>query len=441
MKFREFLGKLESGGRLARIAKPVSPELDAAAVIFALREKPVLFEKIAGSDYRLAAGICSTRQLVAQGIGVRKGKLLSALAAAIDAPEAPEVVGRAPCQEVIEGGVDLDSLPILRHFREDAGRYVTAAVAIIRDPETGRNACYHRLLKIGKDRFAARLVEGRQTQTSHAKALARGEELPVAFCIGNSTAVMLAASVSPPSGVDELSVANALEPTPLAKCKTKDLEVPADSEIVLEGRITAGLADEGPFGDLTETMDIARRQPVVVIDRVTHRENAICQTLLPGMCEHKLLMGMPREPTIFREVGKVCDCRNVVLTPGGASWFHAVVQIRKKSDDEPMRAIEAAFRGHPSLKHCVVVDGDIDACDPVQVEWAIATRFRADRRLKVFENQPSSSLDPMADKPPGEKARVAKAGIDATIPLGDPARPVSKFRKAEYGKVDLKEFV
>src|SRR5690606_36275663 len=99
--------------------------------------------------------------------------------------------------------------------------------------------------------------------------------------------------------------AHALAPTPLVKCITNDLEVPADAEIVLEGRITKQLVSEGPFMDLTETMDAIRQQPVIEIDLITHRRNPIFHALLPGGLEHKILMGMPREPTIFNEVNKV----------------------------------------------------------------------------------------------------------------------------------------
>ena len=444
MKLREMLERLQYSGELVQIKKPVSSEYEVASIINQLDEKPVLFHNVSGSQYAVVAGMCSTRELLAASLGTTKERLMPLLARAIKRPKAPEVVAHGQCQEVVEESVNLDALPIPKHFPKDGGAYVSAAIAIIKDPETGRNASFHRLMKIGKDRFAIRLVEGRQTHTTYTKLLKRGEELEVAFCIGNSAAVMLSAAISGPSGLDELSIANALEETKLVKCKTKDLEVPADSEIILEGRITSEQADEGPFVDLTETMDIVRKQPVVVIDKITHRRDAIFQTLLPGKREHKLLMGMPREPTIFNEVNKVCKCTNVALTMGGCSWLHAVVQIRKRSESDPRKAIEAAFEGHPSLKHCVIVDEDIDPTDPVQVEWAIATRFRAGkkaRKLFIMEDQPSSSLDPMADKPPGKKATTTKVGIDATIPLKDPKRPKQKFLRVEYKKVELKEFL
>ena len=155
--------------------------------------------------------------------------------------------------------------------------------------------------------------------------------------------------MAPPPGVDEMTIAQALAPTPMATC-ANGLRVPAEAEFVLEGWITKELADEGPFVDLTGTYDFVRRQPVIEIQRITHRRDAIYQALLPGRLEHRLLMGMPREPTIYAEVNKVARCLNVNITPGGASWLHAVVQIAKRTPDDGKRAIEAAFRGHSSLE-------------------------------------------------------------------------------------------
>ena len=154
-----------------------------------------------------------------------------------------------------------------------------------------------------------------------------------------------------------------MSPTPLVQCKTVDLQVPAETEFVLEGHITHQLTDEGPFLDLTETMDFVRQQPVIEITCITHRRDAIYQALLPGKLEHKLLMGMPKEPTIFAAVNEVCECRDVLITPGGTSWLHAVVSIVKRGPEDGRRAIEAAFKGHGSLKHVVVVDDDINIHD------------------------------------------------------------------------------
>jgi UbiD family decarboxylase len=153
-------------------------------------------------------------------------------------------------------------------------------------------------------------------------------------------------------------------------------------------------------------------------------------------------MGMPREPSIFAAVNQVCRCRNVSITPGGASWLHAVVQIEKRSREDGRKAAEAAFAGHGSLKHVVVVDEDVDLFDPQDVEWAIATRFQADRDLLIWENQPSSSLDPSATHAPGQKSRSAKMGLDATIPWDQPdgCTRLHDFQRAPLPRADLSSY-
>jgi 2,5-furandicarboxylate decarboxylase 1 len=444
MSLREFLAKTRQEGALVTIAREVDPYLEMARIISALDGQPVLFEKVKGSDYRIVSGLCSQRAYFALDLGVPQEQLLFVLAGAYANPVPPMTVETAACQEVIERDVDLNRIPILTHMQADGGPYVTAGVTVIQDPGFGRNACFHRLMRLDERRFAARIVEGRGTHTALGKVVG---DLEVAICLGVSLPTLLAAAMSPPLGVDELSIANALRPAPLVKCVTKDLQVPAEAEIVLEGRITRQTVDEGPFLDLTETWDVVRQQPVVEIDCITHRRNPIYHALLPGKLEHKVLMGMPREPSIYAAVSEVCDCRNVTITPGGMSWLHAVVQINKRDADDGRRASKAAFRGHGSLKHVTVVDEDVNLFDPHDVEWAVATRFQADRDLMIFEDQPSSSLDPSALYVPGQKARTAKMGLDATIPWRTrdgrlrSEKERAAFRRVGYQTVDVEEYL
>ena len=435
MGFRSFLKTLEKNGELTRISKAVSTEYEMAGVIEAIGESPVLFENVKESDTPVVAGLLSSKELIARALGIKRDELLHRLSAALEKPMLPEIAGKGECQEIVEHNVDLTKLPIMRYTEKDGGKYIASAVSIIRDPEfNARNMCFHRLMLIGKNRFVARIVENRGTDSALQKA---GGELDIAICIGNATPVLLAAATTLPMGVDELGMANALEPTELVKCKTIDLEVPKDCEIVLEGRITKEKAAEGPFLDTTGTIDKVRQQPVVEIKCITHREKPIYQTLLPGRHEHQFLMGMPKEPTIFNEVNKVCDCRDVYVTPGGCSWLHAVVQIKKQNTDDGKKAITAAFAGHKSLKHCVIVDDDINIYDPNDVEWAIATRFQADKNAVILPNQPGSSLDPSGDLTEGRKARTCKMGLDATIPSG---KTDKSFAKERYRKVDLNNY-
>jgi UbiD family decarboxylase len=435
---RTFIELLQKSDELTKITKPVSSEYELAGVINALGEKPVFFDNIKESAVSVVAGLVSSKELICRSLGITKEQLLQKLSSAIEQPVEPKLVKEAACQEIVYTGVDVDltKLPIMHYTDKDGGKYIASAVSIIKDPQTGhRNMCFHRLMLKDKNHFVARIVENRGTDSALKKA---GGELDIAICVGNSTAVLLAAATSLSAGVDEIGMANALEKTDVVKCKTVDLEVPAEAEFVFEGRITSEKATEGPFLDLTGVVDRVRQQPVIEINCVTHRKNPIYQTILAGKNEHKFLMGMPKEPTIYNEVNKVCQCKDVSITLGGCSWLHAVVQIHKTYADDGRRAIFAAFEGHKSLKHVVVVDEDINIYDPHDVEWAIATRFQADKNLIVLSNQSGSSLDPSGDLSEGKKATTAKIGVDATTPTVTTGKG---FKKEEYLKIDLNKYV
>ena len=413
MDLRGFLKELENSGDLLRHGK-ADPDVEIADIIFK-GSKPILFDGL--GDYRLVSGVCMTRDLVARYMRTKKEELLFRIARALDSPIDPEIVKGGKCQEVVEKEVDLEKLPILKHYAKDDGHYITAGLFFIKGPDGRQNAAYHRAKRIGKTKLVARICE----RDTYKCVDVKGGKSEVAICLGNVPSMLIAAATSL-KGVDEAKIAGALEggPFKLVKCKTVDINVPADCEIVLEGTISfQETAKEGRFVDMTGTYDILRDQPVVTIKRITHRKNPIYQALVPGKTEHRLLMGMPKEPTIYKAVSEVVDCRNVNLTPGGCSWLHSVIQIRKKAEDDGKKAIEAAFNGHKSMKHVVVVDEDIDIFDPNDVEWALATRFQAHRDLVLLEKQKGSSLDPSAEEDPNSDRRLTtKWGLDATIPWG-----------------------
>ncbi|MBK5132950.1 UbiD family decarboxylase [Candidatus Bathyarchaeota archaeon] len=435
MGFRNFLDQLEKNGELIHITKEVSTKYEMAGIISSLDEKPVLFEKVKESKIPVVAGLLSSKMLIARALSLTRQELLSKLSKAMNNPILPEVVEKGACQEVVEKNVDVRKLPILKYTKKDGGYYIPSGVAIVKDPKLGRNMCFHRLMLLDNNKFVARIVEGRGTDTALKKA---GGELEIAICIGNSSATLLSAATSLPKGVDELGMANALENTELVKCKTVDLEVPKDCEIVLEGKFTKEKAPEGPFLDLTGIVDRVRQQPVIEITCVTHKKDPIYQAILAGKNEHKFLMGMPMEPAIFNAVNEVCACKDVYITPGGCSWLHAVIKIKKTHSNDGKKAIEAAFRGHKSLKHCIVVEDDIDIYESNDVEWSLATRFQADKDAVVLPNMKGSSLDPSGDLTEGKKARTCKVGLDATIP---DKKTGKGFKRIEYEKIDLKNFL
>jgi 2,5-furandicarboxylate decarboxylase 1 len=434
MDLRTFLAELDAAGELRHIDAAISPRLEVARVMAGRDGTPLLFDNLVGyPGWRLAAGYVAQRAHFARALGCTEGELVARMAYAMAHPEPPLVVENPACQEVVLSEVDLDCIPIPRYHPLDGGPYITTGVAVIVDPDYGRNISFHRLMRIGPDSGTAcskqclvgRIVEQRGTDTAWHKA---PEGLPIAVCIGLPPHVLLAAAMSPPKGVDEVAIAQAFAPTPVARATTAPLDILADAELVLEGVLTHEFASEGPFPDLSGTMDGIRQQPIFRVTAITHRRDPIFHALLPAGLEHKNLMGMPREPTIFDEVSKVVTCTGVRITPGGCSWLHAVVQIVPRGPEDGHRAIEAAFRGHASLKHVVVVDTDVDLDNPADVEWAIATRFQADRDLVVLTDQPSSSLDPSARQIPGQKTRTTKMGLDATIPWGEPREGYLRVR-------------
>jgi len=407
---REFLAELDRTKELTHVNREVSTRYEVAAVSCRLDGKPLLFEKISEAEgYRIATGVCGTRTMLARSIGLDAGKLLPRILDSIENPKPFEAVSHAPCQEVVEDDVDLRKLPILIHCEKDGGPYVTAGIAVSHDREYGYNASYHRLMLLGQDRVAARILP------RHLDEFIRRGNRKVGITIGNHPAFLFASAVSCEIGKSELAIANALRGMSFVKCLTNDSLVPADCEIVLEGTITDELVDEGPFPDIVGSYDIVRKQRVIRIDRITHRKDPIYQAILPGGTEHMFLMGTPREATMFREVSKVCQCLDVRLTAGGSSWLNGVVKIRKEREEDPKKALDAAFRGHPSLKQAVVVDEDIDIEDPDAVEWAIATRTQMDRDLTLMPGELGSSLDPSADQVTRKTCKVA---VDATIPFG-----------------------
>jgi 2,5-furandicarboxylate decarboxylase 1 len=402
MELAKLVKVLDTKGMLTRIRNPVDPKYEVSTLMKMLDGHAVLFDHVKGSTMPVIANICSTRDLVATGLGIRREELIAKLAEAINHPKKAKVIDAQGYQVL---GADLSKLPILTHYTKDAGAYISSGVVAIGDKEYGVNLSYHRAQVLGKDRLVLRIL-----QRHFDSYIQRGLK-EFAICISSPVQVLVAAAISVEAGTSEADIANALEETPLLKLEGH-LVPPCDIVIIAE--LTGELHDEGPFLDLTETFDIVRKQRVAQVKKIYMRKDATYHALLPGGLEHKVLMGMPREPTIYREVAKVCDVKDVLVTPGGCSWLHGAVSIHKKHPDDGRKAIEAAFKGHKSMKHVFVVDDDINIHDPTDIEWAMATRFQADKNMITFREK-GSSLDPSSDM---ETQMTCKAGFDLTIPEG-----------------------
>jgi 2,5-furandicarboxylate decarboxylase 1 len=431
VSLRDYIQRLEERGDLIRVTEPISRAYEVASVLKRLEPAPVLFENVSASRFRVIGNLLCTKASFADYLGIGIAEIIPTLSMAIDERAPCQVVDEAPCQEVVHLSPDLDDLPILRHFENDGGKYITSGVVIAAHPEHGQNVDFHRCMQFSKTEMAVRVVRSRDFDTF----LQDRGAVDVAICIGNAPNVLMAAATSVALGIDELEIANALEPVRVVPAKTVEVLLPAEAEFVLEGTVYRDRRHaEGPFVDLTETYDVVRQEPTLVVKAISHRRDAIWHALLPGALEHKLLMGMPREPTIFRAVNEVVRCLDVSVSPGGCSWLHAIVQIDKREEDDGRKAIHAALSGHRSCKHVFVVDADIDIYDPLQVEWAMATRFQGDVDLVVRDRERGSSLDPSAE--PGTYL-TTKIGFDLTKPL---AARGKAFDRVRFQEVDLDRF-
>lgn len=418
---KDVLGIFDSMGLLKRVKREVDPRFEIPAIIKEAGSVPLLFEKVRGSAIPVASNICGSRELVALGLGIKKEEIIKTLADAIDNPKEPSVSKNHSYSEI---DVDLNRIPILTYYPTDGGPYVSSGVVVASDRELGTNASFHRGMVISKDRMVFRILE-----RDFNKFIQRGLR-EFAYCIGAPMQVLIAAAIS--TEKPELGIANALKRTELVEL---DGHFVPKADIVMIMEFTGENASEGPYVDLTETSDVVREQRVARVKKIFAVENPIFHGLLAGDCEHKTLMGMPREPSIYREVGKVCDVRDVYITPGGCSWLHGAVSIRKQGPDDGKKAIMAAFRGHKSMKHVFVVDDDVDIHNPERIEWAMATRFQGDNGIVVFKEK-GSSLDPSSDF--GAK-HTAKVGFDLTIPWGADRR---HFETPKMGmKINLKDYM
>jgi 2,5-furandicarboxylate decarboxylase 1 len=432
MTLRSYVQRLDEQGRLVHVTEPVSKTFEIAGVLKQLEPRPVLFEYVRETASRVIGNLFCSKTDFADYFHIPVSRIIPTLAEAIDHRSPPALVAEAPCQEVFDTHPDLDRLPLLFHCAGDGGNYISSGVLIARHPQWGQNADFHRCMQFSKTEMAIRVVRNRHFD----QFLQDLNQVDVAVCIGNPPNVLAAAATSVAIGIDELEIANALEPLQVVQAKTVDLRVPAEAEFILEGTVYLDRKHaEGPFVDLTETQDVVRQEPVLVVKAITHRKDAIWQALLPGALEHKLLMGMPREPTIFKKVNKVVRCLDVNVNPGGCSWLHAIVQIDKQAEEDGKKTIDAAFAGHSSCKHVFVVDKDIDIYDPLAVEWAMATRFQGDCDLVIKERAPGSSLDPSAE--PGSH-RTTRVGFDLTKPLVTKGKT---FDKVPFPQVDLSRFI
>ncbi len=420
---RSFIQQLELQGPQdwIRIKKTVSPKYEGTAILFKLESQgrfpAVYFENIDGFSIPVVTNVHASRKRLALALDVAESELVDEYKKRENTAIPAVTVRQGPVKEVVHLGddVDLNRLPLFSHFDINTAPYITAGIVATKDPLSGiRNLSFNRGMLVKRNRLHMHLAPGMHLARCQRNAEDANKALEVAIILGVHPAFAMGALSLSPFETDEYDVIGGMlrEPVPLVKCETVDIEVPANAEIVLEGKILPHVReDEGPFGEYSgHSVGIAKHH-VVDITAITQRQNPIYQDIFTGHTEHRLMGAIPRESAIFKAVRAVVPgARAVHMPPSGCCRFHCYISIDKRSEGEVKSGVFAALAADLYLKLIVVVDADVDVYNECEVLWAIANRFQADRDLLVIPNCQGSEIDPSARK----GGITTKMAIDAT---------------------------
>lgn len=413
---RSYIDRLVRSNALLRIKKEVDPEFEIPAVMKRVEKlgNAVLFENVKGSKFPVINNVFGSRDMLALLFETSREKVVQEFIKRRKESILPKIVNKESKQYIQRTGKDVNlfELPIVTHCSKDAGPYITGGVIIAKDPETGiRNVSINRMMLKDRNILGIRMMSPQHLGIIQEKSEKINRNLPIAVAIGNHPFVALSAATTLPFGKDELELASSLfeEPLELVGCDTIDLQVPAYSEIILEGEILANVReDEGPFGDFMQFYVPVMKNHVFKVNSMKYKRDAIYQTIQASSLEDMHLLALSREAQIFEAVKNTnCRLKAVSLIP---MILNCVISIEKQFEGEPKQVISAAFGVYYWLKVCVVVDHDVDVFNIEDVWWAIATRANPGKNLMQVIDIRGFPRDPF-------NIHQSKLGIDATAPL------------------------
>ncbi len=426
---RSYLRELEEAGELERVGSVVSIR-DLGRLIEA-SDRAILFESVAGYSMPVLANAVASRRRLAMAFGCAEADLRRELARSLERPVAPVVVDRGPVQEVIERAeeADLSTLPAYLQHDLDAAPFLSGAMDVSRHPETGRyNIGVRRLMLRGPRETGVDMVAPSDLRAYYRRARELGRRFEIAFVIGTHPLDYLASQMRVATE-NEFDTLGALRgaPVELVRCATVDLMVPADAELVLEGYLDGDWTEvEGPYGEYTGCYGAAHFNPVFKLTGLMRRRDAIFQSVtISGRrlfhTDSSVLASLGTELRVAHAVSQAVPEVVDVYCPPEASGFHHVrIAVRVRQAGDARNALHAALAA-TEVKMAVVVDEDIDVRDDRKVEWALSTRFQADRDLVVLEGMRCIPLDPSLPPNQGWHVTTAKLGIDATRRRDKPA--------------------
>jgi len=428
------------------VSREVDPAFEITAITVKLEQeakrRPILlFEKIKGTKFPVLTNLHAGRSRLATAIHAKPEEMQKAYLHAMEKPIPPKRVSKAPVKEMILTGdkIDLYKLPQILHHQEDAGAYITAAVAFAKDPNSDTwNCAYNRLMIKGRDTTSIHLTLAKHLWEFQRAAEAQGKPLAVAFAIGVHPAIALGCLAIGSIDEDERAIMGGLlgEPLELVKCETSDLLVPAHAEMILEGEILPHeRTPEGPFGEFTGYSLGERQREVLKVRAITHRRDAIFQDITVGHLDHLMLSTTPIEANLYRAVRAMVPTVKSVRVPAP---FTCYVSIEQRISGQAKNAILAVLGADLYMKRVVVVDHDVDVFNDRQMSWAIATRCQPDRDIVIITNTRGSDLDPSTR----EDGNTSKWGVDATAkPSLAAYTPRHRIPKEVWQRINLKDFL
>lgn len=439
--FRSFIKLLDERGELDRVSREVEPNQELAGVMSRIeaQRRAYYFDNIKGAKFPLVGGLYNKLDRFAMALGHDSEEPFThqqfdvLIEAAKANPVAPVSVATGPVKDVICTGaaVDLGDIPVPTFFELDSGPFITGAIGVSRDPESGAlNIGVYRTLILDRNHFVINASSLSDLRRIYAKWEKTGESMPIALAIGVPPAMLVAAACKLPPGRCEFEIAGGLQGVALelVQCENSDLMVPADAEIVVEGTVDFSNRVENLLGEFAGQYG-PEEAPVTVVNTITHRSDAMYYAIVAGRNPEHNTLGMVAIYGVQRSImaalrEAIPEIRNVYvhMDPGLGTLGHVAISIDKQSDDQPRQIIEkgfatggAIFPVSKIIKRIIIVDDDIDVTDLDDVNWAIWNRAAAASKFMVIPDVESWELERAAK----EGMKSARIGIDATMDLED----------------------
>lgn len=426
-RLRRFVEELRAKGEVDVIDKPV--QLGDVSPIIEATPKAVLFRSVGPERSELVSTVMGSRKRMALALGVAEEDSAREFLRRLETPQSIVEVSSvvAPVHQVVLTGkkADISKLPFHPHHEYDGGVYLTSGIDFTVDPETGwTNIGCRRLCLHGRYECTTNVTSMSHLRFMYQRSMARKERLPVSFAVGSHPVDFLASGMRAPRG-DELKFLAALrgEPVPLVKSVTNDILVPADAEIIVEGYLDERgyIEPDGPYGEYMGYYGPMHLDPIFHVTAITMRKDALHQSLLHGVgrilgrSDAALISAVRLEAEAIKLLTSIgIDAVAAYQPLYGGEMQHMRVAIRQTVAGQARHAIAMLFGAILSLKHIFIVDEDIDVRSDDAMDWALGTRFQANRDLIVLDDMHGMRMDPSLD---GKKLG-SKAGFDCTRPVG-----------------------